>query len=624
MTWFGPSGKAFAGPRAAKPQAERDDGARRGSVLLVVFVIIMLLTFGVYGFTQRMLAESAAAGAFGNAVTAQAMAESGIELAASYVGARTADPENPISLYHRPDVFAGLILRPSGSPRAVGRVSLVAPVEADPTAVRVRFGLIDESGKLNLNAIAAFKLEPVEETALLLNLPDMTPELADAILDYLDEDDTPRTLGAESEYYGSLSPATVAKNGAIGTLDELLAVRGVTPALLHGEDTNRNGLLDPNENDGLASMPPDDGDGVLRPGWEAFLTVHGRETNLRPDGTAKIFINEPLLTDLYDAVEEAVDEDAAIFITAYRMYGPNDVEEEDATAGSASGSSGGTTGGGSAGGGSSGSGSSGSGSSGSGAKSSGGSGSGTGANAGSSNGSSRGTGGAPASGGSGAASGLGGNMDKLAGTLGKMLSGGGNGGQVTRGGLDLSQGSKFEIDSLYELVDREVDAQIDGQAQTLISPWTSGSITTDFPALAAVLTSNEETVLKGRINVNEARLETLMGLPGMTQQVAAAIVNGRPQIGNSAADLTTRQTTAWLVAENLADLPTMRKVDRFLTGRGDVYRVQAVGYFDGGGPTARVEAILDGTTLPVKIVSFRDLGGLGRGYAPAQLVPGQN
>ncbi|HEX6985708.1 MAG TPA: hypothetical protein VF170_10035, partial [Planctomycetaceae bacterium] len=281
------------------------------------------------GFTERMIAEAEAAEAHGRAVQAASFAASGVELAASAVTARAADPENPVSLYHRPDVFAGVILRQSPTPSSVGRFSLVAPVEGDTTYRQLRFGLQDESGKLNLNAIPAMELEEIDEHYLLMSLPGMTDDIADAILDYIDEDDEVRPLGAESEYYEGLTPPYFAKNGPLESVEELLLVRGVTPQLLYGEDANRNGLLDPSEDDGPASPPLDDADGVLLPGWHAFLTIHSRESNLRPDGSKKIHINQGVLTELYDAiVEELDDEEAARFIVNYRMYGPNDGEYE--------------------------------------------------------------------------------------------------------------------------------------------------------------------------------------------------------------------------------------------------------------------------------------------------------
>ena len=39
---------------------------------------------------------------------------------------------------------------------------------------------------------------------MLMGLPGMTDDMADAILDWIDADDTPREQGAESDFYGSL------------------------------------------------------------------------------------------------------------------------------------------------------------------------------------------------------------------------------------------------------------------------------------------------------------------------------------------------------------------------------------------------------------------------------------
>ncbi|HEX6984868.1 MAG TPA: hypothetical protein VF170_05800, partial [Planctomycetaceae bacterium] len=184
----------------------------------------------------------------------------------------------------------------------------------------------------------------------------------------------------------------------------------------------------------------------------------------------------------------------------------------------------------------------------------------------------------------------------------------------------------FEVKSLYDLIDREVDIPADEEkgieAETIVSPWTSSGITTDFPLLLDTFSLTETGTFEGRVNVNEARPEVLYGLPGMTPQIADAIVAARTgPSGQPLSEDPDRRTTAWLVARGIVDLPTMRRLDKFLTGRGDVFKVQSVGYFDGGGPTARVEAVIDGTVTPAKVVFFRDLSDLGRGYAPSQLLP---
>ena len=581
-------------PLRRRPQQPALNRLRRGSVLIIVLVIILLLTYGVYGFTERMLTEAEAANAHGRSVQAMAFAQSGVELATSTVTSRAADPENPVSLYHVPELYGGIVMQPSNTPAAVGRFSLVAPVEGDPSARLVRFGLVDESGKLNLNAIPSMGLDEVDEHYLLMALPGMTDDIADAILDYIDEDSDIRPMGAEDEFYQTLVPPYFAKNGPLESLDELLMVRGVTPELLYGKDTNRNGLLDPSE---------DHGDDFLLTGWHSYLTIHSRESNLRGDGTQKIHINQPMLTDLYDAVEPDLGEDAARFIVAYRMYGPNDGEAESLAQSSSNRSSG--------------------------------DGSGDRTN-GDASGERRSSRSSDESRGERSSSSREGTsrrptsdeaaqMDRLAGGLARMLGGGEEDGLVTRGGLDLSTGPRYEITSLYDLIDREVDVPADEEkdieAETITSPWTSGGIATDYPLLFGMFSPTESTSLTGRINVNEARLEVLYGLPGMPPQLAESIVAARGAGGQVQSLTPERQTTAWLVAQGVMDIETMREFDKYLTGRGDVFRVQSVGFFDGGGPQARVEAVIDGTVVPAQIIAFRDLTSLGRGFAPSQLIP---
>jgi hypothetical protein len=58
--------------------------------------------------------------------------------------------------------------------------------------------------------------------------------VVDSILDWLDADDSARAHGAESDYYLGLRPPYRAKDGWIDSVDELLKVRGVTPALFYG------------------------------------------------------------------------------------------------------------------------------------------------------------------------------------------------------------------------------------------------------------------------------------------------------------------------------------------------------------------------------------------------------
>jgi hypothetical protein len=82
-----------------------------------------------------------------------------------------------------------------------------------------------------------------------------------------------------------------------------------------------------------------------------------------------------------------------------------------------------------------------------------------------------------------------------------------------------------------------------------------------------------------------------------------------------------RATTGWLLIEGLVDLPTLRKLDPYLTARGDVYRAQILGHFDVGGPVSRIEAVIDATAIPPKVISRRDMSGLGPAFPLAAPAP---
>ena len=532
---------------------------RVGSTLLVVLVVVVMLSLGAYTFSELMIVEIEATNSYGRAIQSRELALSGIELAAAYVGDRS-DVDGWNS-YHNPNQFQNINLIPSDVPRVSGYFSVVAPVISDAQSKTIRFGLSNESGKLNLNILATeedneLDVEAITAVDRLMYIPNVTEEIASAILDWIDEDDDPRAYGAESDYYGTLESPYYAKNAALESLDELLLVRGVTPELLYGEDTNRNGILDPNENDGDATLPLDNADGVLDAGWSAYLTVHSREINIRPDGSEKINVNQTMLTELYDQLETELGPDEARFIVAYRVSGPLQTAE-DLDSGPTLTTVGGNTSEQQA-------------------------------------------------------------LNELATGLAKAMFSE-EGVTVTRGGMDLSAGAAFTINSIYDLVGSEVEIEIDGTKTTLTSPWPAdaASMTTSLPILHDMLTTTKNQYIEGRIQISEARLETLLGIPEMDETLAHAIVNSQMTATNGAPATEisqARQTTGWLVIEGLTTIEQLRKLAPYICSGGDVFRVQTLGYFGQSGQMTRMEAIIDGTFIPPRITYVRDLSNLGAGY----------
>jgi len=142
-----------------------------------------------------------------------------------------------------------------------------------------RLGPLDEHSKLNVNRLGRGEL---------LNLEDMSLDVADAIIDWRDDDDEVTGIGAESDWYRNRDSGYRPRNADFRHVSELELVAGIWPERLRGEDWNLNGRLDPNEDDGDASFPDDNADGVLDGGWAAVLTASSRSSGRTASGEPRL------------------------------------------------------------------------------------------------------------------------------------------------------------------------------------------------------------------------------------------------------------------------------------------------------------------------------------------------
>lgn len=526
---------------------------REGFVLLVVTVVVLLLSLASYSYMNMMVTEHNASSMFGRDVEARLAAESGVEYAAAQIALQESDSN--LDIYHNPSVFYNQTVAAAENERGTVRFSIVVPAESGQNSGYPRSGLMTENARFNINRLIEFANDTDDTTdpyQAVSYIPGMTEEICNAILDWIDSDEETRLGGAESAAYQALAVPYSARNGPLQSIDELLQIRGITPALFYGEDANRNGILDPNEDDGADSLPSDNSDGMLNPGFRDYFTVSSRERNTRPGGDRKININNGIVAEMYDFLEEEFNTDTAIFITAYRMVGDNNADAM-----------------------------------------------------------SQGK--------------LTIEQQQLVDWIAKNISSG-QLGEVTRGGIDLSDPPVAQFRSLYDLIDSQVTIEINGSPTTIDSPWRNdGSLLDSFPVLDQVLTVLNDEYIEGRININQARHEVLMTMPDMTESIADAIIAARPRVepgGASAALMAGRRSPVWLLVEGIVDLPTLKRLGPWLTTGGDVYSFQVLGHFDRGGPTTRLEAIIDATKQPPRIVFQRDLTPLGRGFSPSLLDPG--
>ena len=95
----------------------------------------------------------------------------------------------------------------------------------------LRYGLKDEERKININRIKSSDVLRRLFLEVGVKGNDQARSLAEAILDWRDEDDDASLSGAESYYYKGLKPPYLPRNGAFQTLQELRGVKGMTDEL---------------------------------------------------------------------------------------------------------------------------------------------------------------------------------------------------------------------------------------------------------------------------------------------------------------------------------------------------------------------------------------------------------
>jgi len=545
-------------------------GPRRGYVLIAVLLVVVVLSLVAYRFNDSMSGEYRAAARSADLVRVKAAAVSGIH----YVAALISDPltvngELGGNIFDNPAFTDVVVWADPANPRRQAKFSVVSVALTGPGSYERRAGVIDEGGKLNINALIAQDKTGVALYNALLKIPNMTEEVAANIVDWVDADETPGSaangaaVGAENEHYSSLANPYRCKNGPLNTLDELLLVKGVTPQLLYGSDQNQNGVADPGEG------------GTLDRGWSDYLTVYGREISLDSTGQLKIWINGEDPAAIYAAMKSAgLPEEVAAYIMAVKLFGSVRIDPNGNPI-------------------------------------------------------------SPVPGGGKGGGGKGGGKGPPAG------KGGGGGQQVRVGSLDelieavetrLANytSSGRAINSLVDLINTRVNlprsatggsGKGGGTITVYNSPLNDPSQLAEYlPVMLDKLATKEAVELIPRLNVNTAPREVLEGVfaaAGLTPEDVDAVVAARE--GLPTGDLAST-TAAWLVTAAGLSPAKFRAVERYVTGSSMVYRVQVIGYLEGGGPVARVEAVIDTNLGAPRILYYRDLSDLDspRGFEPVQ------
>jgi type II secretory pathway component PulK len=551
------------------------ESRRSASVLVLTLVVVALLTLGAAAFFERMFAEHRASRAAGRQLQARHLAESGVEFIQATLMQDPVVINDSGGLYANPNLFQGM--RVIDDPLAAfrGRFSAIAPgLTTEGLYGGIRFGLENESSRLNINVVLlADTAGEGRARTRLMTLPGMTEPIADAILDWLDPDDQTRQLGAERDYYSSLEMPYEPRNGPLGSIEELLLVRDVTPALLFGADLNRNAAIDGSEQSLTVIDNVDNSTGLLNRGWAAYLTLDSAESNLRPDGKPKINVNSDNLEELHKELVEALGNEMANFIVAYRQGGP--FEGDDA--------------------------------------------------------------GQPASGVKIDFKQPGqhkiGTLLDLVGVRTRIPPANQPGqsgdnerdGDDDRGGNDNGDNDRPDNESNDE---RGGDSGGrggrrgrggrggPGNGGTVINEAfasDSGAMQSYLTKLLDNLTVTDQPSIPGRININQAPRRLLTAIEGLqSTHVDQIIANRDVTLGRLRPE---QVYETWLLTDGIVDLDRMKRLMPFITTGGNVYRAQVVGFYDATGPAHRLEVVIDATRKPPVVRRRWELTDLGPGYS---------
>lgn len=609
-------------------RACRTPGRQNGFILLLVLVVVAIASLAALTFSRSMLITHEAARISTGQLQTRMCAESGAQAVRLMLAYPRTERLGMGGTWDNAAMFQAINVIPNSDPARRAHYTIISPsLDEAGYYTGLRYGLQNESAKLNLNALAqldalasagtmaaatvagaaggtgtgatsstsssmsSLASQASDSTSssmasgMLMALPGMTENVADAILDWLDEDEEPRPAGAEfNDYYLHLPTPYKPANGPIESIEQLLLVRGVTPQLLFGYDENRNGVLDASESTRMSrGTPAGSTSGARRTassdpniapppplGWAPYLTLQSLEKNVAADGTQRVNINSDdmqLLSEELSALLQ--NEDWSSFILAYRYGGkPGGAGTSPlaALASMAAADSQQTDGA-------------------------------MGAQQKSLNNAATGNSGAGNT--SAAVSQLNG-APPPAWTAAQMSS------------IDLTQAGSVKFNQVLDLFDATVTITNSAGAVTYTSPLSSLplDLANSTPQLMDYLTTVDAAAIPGRINIMECPQEIMRGIPGLTDEVVDQILEARVD----GSDSPTREFETWLAVEGIVTMDQMRAILPLVTCGGDVFKAQIIGYIEGGAAFSRIEAIISGAGDVPNILFFRRMDHLGRGF----------
>lgn len=187
----------------------------RGLALVVTLLITAILVAVITEIVYSVHISAAITESFRDGQRAGMLAQGGVELAAMAI--KTITKGKNYTAFREAEA------------------EMAIPVDDGTLSLMV----VDEGGKFNINSIVYSNGETNPENyamyGRLLKILGLKGGLSDTIADWIDINDEPRLEGGESyDYYKRLSPSYSSKNAPLYSVEEILLVKGYTPAIYKG------------------------------------------------------------------------------------------------------------------------------------------------------------------------------------------------------------------------------------------------------------------------------------------------------------------------------------------------------------------------------------------------------
>lgn len=193
----------------------------RGVALLLALLVLTLLTALILEFDAEARREYRAAATFRDDYKASMLTRAAVQAARAVLAQDLLREKMTGQKYDAPtDIWAMPIKNYS-----IGDGFLTAQIT-------------DETGKVNLNDLASISSGELEQKKKVLRvrrlfeLLKVNPNLVDALIDWVDQDEAPQPAGAESLYYQSLRPPYRTANSPLPGLGDLRLIKGFTPDII--------------------------------------------------------------------------------------------------------------------------------------------------------------------------------------------------------------------------------------------------------------------------------------------------------------------------------------------------------------------------------------------------------